>query len=115
MGYFPMRDIDQLITEIETAFRTKSSLYELRAGARAPIEELETEALRAWDSVDDDRRREILRSIDGVERALQARALYRDSAVGATDAKSVQDGLLLRLRALLHHLDPGHQRPPDDF
>jgi hypothetical protein len=79
MGFFPMRNIDRLIAEIETALRTKSSLYELRPGARAPIEAPETEVLRAWDCVDDDRRKEILRSINGVQRALQARALYRES------------------------------------
>jgi hypothetical protein len=115
MGYFPMRDVDQLIAEIEAAFRTKSSLYELRAGARAPIEELETEVFRAWDTVDDDRRTEILRSINGVKRALQARAFYRDPPSSVTEAKSVQDGLVLRVRALLYHLDPDHVPPPDDF
>jgi hypothetical protein len=115
MGYFPMRDVDQLIAEIEAAFRTKSFLYELRAGARAPIEELETEAFRAWDSVDDGRRREILRSISAAKRALQTRAFYRDPPAGVPEAKSVQDGLVLRLRALLHHLDPDHERSPDDF
>ena len=31
-----MWEIDQLIAEIETAFRTRTSLYELRIGARAP-------------------------------------------------------------------------------
>jgi hypothetical protein len=45
-GNSPMRDTEQLITEIEMAFRTKSSHIELRASARAPIERLETEALR---------------------------------------------------------------------
>jgi hypothetical protein len=110
-----MREIEQLIAEIETAFRTKSSLIELRASARAPIEQLETKALRAWDSVDVSRRTEILRSIHGLASALQTRALYRDARLGMTEAKTVQDGLLLRLRALLHHLDPNHERPPDDF
>jgi hypothetical protein len=71
-----MKETDQLIAEIEMAFRTRSSLYELRAGARAPIEELEIEALRAWGSADDDQRNEILRSIIGAVRALQARSFY---------------------------------------
>jgi hypothetical protein len=115
MGCFPMREVDQLIAELETVFRTRSSLYELRAGARAPIEELETEAFRAWGSADDDQRNEILRSIDGVVHALQACSFYRDSPLGVTEAKLVRDGLVLRLRALLHHLDPQHQLPPDDF
>jgi hypothetical protein len=51
-----MREIDELIAEIELAFRTKSSLIEFRASARAPVEQLETEALRAWESVDGSRR-----------------------------------------------------------
>jgi hypothetical protein len=115
MGCFPMREVDQLIAEFESVFRTSSSLYELRAGARAPIEELEAEAFRAWDSAAADERNEILRSIDEVARALQARSFWRNSPSGVTEAKLVQDGLALRLRALLHHLDPHHQLPPDDF
>jgi hypothetical protein len=114
-GHFSIRDFGQLIAEIETAFRTKSSLIELRASARAPIEQLEMEAIREWDSVDGSRRPEIVRTIQDLEHALQARAFYRDARLGATEAKTVQDGLVLRLRALLHHLDPDHQRPPDDF
>jgi hypothetical protein len=110
-----MREIDELIAEIELAFRTKSSLIELRASARAPVEQLETEALRTWESVDGSRRTEILRLIHGLESALKTRALYRDARLAVTDAKTVQDGLLLRLRALLHHLDPNHEGPPDDF
>jgi hypothetical protein len=115
MGCFPMRDVDQLIAELEIVFGTKSSLYELRAGARAPIEELETEAFRAWGFADDEQRNEILRSIDSVVRALQARSFHRLSPLGVTEAKLVQDGLVLRLRALLHHLDPQRELPPDDF
>jgi hypothetical protein len=115
MGHFFIRDVDQSIADIETAFRTGSSLSELRARARAPIEELEAEVFKAWDSADDDRRREILLSIEAVARALQTRAFYRALPASVIEAKSVQDGLLLRLKALIYHLDPGHAPPPDDF
>ena len=110
-----MWEIDQSLAEIETAFRTRCSLIELRTGARAPVERLEAEALRVWDSVDGIRRNEILQSIRGLESALQTRPLYRDTRLDVPEAKTVQEGLLLRLRALLHHLAPNHERPPDDF
>jgi hypothetical protein len=77
MGNFSIQNVDRSIADIETAFRTGASLSELRVRARAPIEELETEAFKAWDSADDDRRNEILLSIKAMVRALQARAFYR--------------------------------------
>jgi hypothetical protein len=115
MGQFSIRDVDQSIADIEAAFRTGASLSELRVRARAPIEELETQVFKAWESADDDRRSEILLSIKDMVRALQARAFYRAPPSSVTEAKSVHDGLLLRLRALIYHLDPDHAPPPDDF